>query len=295
MKEPNLVILAGGVSSRMKKAGSRALDPRLAADANGKAKAMIGLGADGRPFLDYLLFNAREGGYKDVVIVVGQQDDSIRSYYGRNDRANVAGGLLISYAVQPIPPGRSKPPGTADALLHALVSRPDWQGTHVTVCNSDNLYSTDALRRLREEVSGCAMLDYDRGTLLCPPERIAQYAVTVKDRDGALVEIIEKPSPEDIERARDASGRIGVSMNIWRFPYNWILPCLRDVPPHPVRQEKELPTAAIMLHRRHPGALRAIPVSEHVPDLTNRDDIAQVQAYLPRISPDHAPGGPSQP
>jgi hypothetical protein len=191
-------------------------------------------------------------------------------------------GLRISYAVQPIPAGRTKPLGTADALLHGLKSRPDWRGQHLTVCNSDNLYSRDALRRLLDEPSGCAMIDYDREALRFPPERVAAYAVTVKDRDGMLVEIIEKPSPEDIERSRDIAGRIGVSMNIWRFPYDWILPYLEEVPLHPVRQEKELPAAAIMLQRRYPGSLRAIPFAEHVPDLTNRDDIAEVQQYLAR-------------
>lgn len=282
---PNLVILAGGISSRMKKPATQALDPRLASEADAKSKSMIGVGSGNRPLMDYLLFNAREAGYRDVVIVVGERDASIRAYYGAKDQGNEVRGLKISYAVQPIPAGRTKPLGTADALLHGLKSRPDWKGQHVTVCNSDNLYSREALRRLLEEPSGCAMIDYDREALHFPPERVAAYAVTVKDREGMLIDIIEKPTPEDIERSRDSAGKIGVSMNIWRFPYDWILPCLEEVPLHPVRQEKELPTAAIMLQRRHTGSLRAIPAAEHVPDLTNRDDIAAVQAYLARAYP----------
>jgi NDP-sugar pyrophosphorylase family protein len=292
MMEPNLVILAGGISSRMKKQGTQVLDPRLASEASAKSKSMIGLGAGSRPFLDYLLFNAREAGYRDVVIVVGEKDDSIRSYYGAKDRGNEIDRLLISYAVQPIPAGRTKPLGTADALLHGLRARPDWRGQHVTVCNSDNLYSQGALRRLREEPTGCAMIDYDREVLQFPPDRIAAYAVTVKDENGMLVEIIEKPSADDIERSRDSAGKIGVSMNIWRFPYDWILPCLEEVPLHPTRQEKELPSAAIMLQKRHPGSLRAIPAAEHVPDLTNRDDIIEVQQYLARAYPTFSFGRP---
>jgi NDP-sugar pyrophosphorylase family protein len=288
--EPNLVILAGGISSRMKKPGTQGLDPRLASDADAKSKSMIGLGPGNRPFLDYLLFNAREAGYRDVVIVVGEKDNSIRSYYGVEDRKNQFDGLQISYAVQPIPPGRTKPLGTADALLHGLKARHDWQGQHLTVCNSDNLYSQSVLRRLREEPSGCAMIDYDRDALAFPADRVAAYAVTVKDSRGTLVEIIEKPSPEDMERSRDSAGKIGVSMNIWRFPYDWILPCLEEVPLHPVRQEKELPAAAIMLQKRHPGSLRAIPAAEHVLDLTNRDDIVEVQNYLARAYPDFSFG-----
>ena len=44
-------------------------DPALIRDAEVKAKSMIGVGRKGRPFLDYLLFNARQAGYGDVLIV----------------------------------------------------------------------------------------------------------------------------------------------------------------------------------------------------------------------------------
>ena len=54
----NLIILAGGVSSRMKKQASEteSVDSKLLADADSKSKAMIGVGSNYRPFLDYLLF-----------------------------------------------------------------------------------------------------------------------------------------------------------------------------------------------------------------------------------------------
>ncbi len=289
--EPRLVILAGGISSRMRKAADIALTASLMADAETKSKALIGVGRSGRPFLDFLLFNAREAGYCDVVIVVGEGDASIRSYYGSEDRGNRFGGLSISYALQPVPPDRDKPLGTADALLHALRARTDWAGAHFTVCNSDNLYSRRALMLMRTAPTGCAMIDYDRRALAFPASRIEQFAVVIRDEDGRLVSIVEKPGPGDLERARDRSGRIGVSMNLWRFPYDRILPCLEETPLHPARLEKELPAAVLLLLRRWPRSLLAIPLEEHVPDLTDRGDILEVQRYLAREFPDFSFGG----
>ena len=283
--EPHLVILAGGISSRMKRAADVVLSPNLQADAETKSKSMIGLGEAGRPFLDFLLFNAREAGYRDVVIVVGEGDASIRSYYGPRDRGNLFEGLSLSYAVQPIPPGRTRPAGTADALLYALRSRPDWAGTRLTVCNSDNLYSRRALALLLEAPTGCAMIDYSREALVFPTSRIEQFAVIVSNAKRQLLDIVEKPDPGALERARDRRGRVGVSMNIWRFPYDRILPCLEETPFHPARQEKEIPAAVLILLRRRPGSLTTIPLEEHVPDLTDRRDILDVQQYLAREFP----------
>lgn len=290
--EPQVVILAGGISSRMRKSAGVVLAPALRTDADTKSKSMIGLGKSGRPFLDYLLFNAREAGYRDVVIVVGEDDASIRPYYGARERGNLFEGLSISYAVQPIPPGRTKPLGTADALLHALRARPDWEGTRFTVCNSDNLYSCRALMLMRTAPTGCAMIDYGRDALAFPEARIEQFAVIIRNEKNQLVSIVEKPTAEELERARDRTGRVGVSMNIWRFPYDRILPCLVETPLHPGRLEKELPAAVLLMLRRWPGSLSTIPLEEYVPDLTDRRDILDIQRYLAREYPDSPFGGP---
>jgi NDP-sugar pyrophosphorylase family protein len=283
--EPNLVILAGGISSRMKKAGPAELTPDLNKDAETKSKAMIGLGSEGRPFLDYLLFSAWKGGHRDVVIVVSDRDESIRSYYGVPGRTGWLTGIRLSFAVQPVPPGCTKPLGTADALMRGLHARRDWQGQHVTVCNSDNLYSPDAFKMILNEPTGCAIADYDRDALRFPRSRVEQFGVVVKDENGTVLNIIEKPSTEDMKRAADKNGRVGVSMNLWRFPYDRILPCLEEVPLNPLRQEKELPGAVLMMLQRWPGSLVPVPLAEHVPDLTDRNDIEVVREYLKRDFP----------
>jgi bifunctional N-acetylglucosamine-1-phosphate-uridyltransferase/glucosamine-1-phosphate-acetyltransferase GlmU-like protein len=284
--EPNLVILAGGISSRMKKSVSADLDPHLAKEVSGKSKSMLGVGSEGRPFLDYLLLSAWRGGHRDVVIVVSEKDDSIRSHYADPRRTSYLTGLRITFAIQPIPVHRTKPLGTADALMRGLHARPDWKGQHVTSCNSDNLYSPRAFRMMLDEPSGCAMADYDRDALKFVRSRVEQFGVVVKDERGAVTDIIEKPTADDVKRAADKNGRVGVSMNLWRFPYDRILPCLEEVPLNPVRQEKELPTAVLLMLRRWPGTLVTLPIAEHVPDLTDRGDIESVKEYLDAEFPD---------
>lgn len=285
--DPNLVILAGGISSRMKQstAASAKIDPTLRREVQEKSKSMIGLGDGHRPLLDYVLYNARAAGYRDIVIVVGERDRSIRDYYGVADEGNRVYGLTLSYAVQTIPPGRVKPLGTADALLQALRATARWRGHKFTVCNSDNLYSRRALRLMLDSPGIGAMIDYDRSGLEFEQERIEQFAVTAKSDDGFLLEIIEKPSGDVIDRVRDHAGRVGVSMNIFRLSYDHILPFLESVPLDPARQEKELPAAVAMMIRQHPDAVKAIPLAEHVPDLTNQADIPRVQEFLRREFP----------
>lgn len=282
MNEGRLVVLAGGISSRMKKPANSNVnvEEKLIEDADTKSKSMIGVGSNFRPFLDYLLFNAKLSGYKDIVLVVGEKDSSIKEYYGSSEKNNNFNGINISYAVQPIPKDRNKPLGTADALLWGLKSKPDWEGSKFTVCNSDNLYSQKALRLMLNSPHIAALIDYDRSALEFDISRIERFAVTTKNENSFLIDIIEKPSPEIIESVKSKSGFIGVSMNIFSLSYDVIFPILEKVPLHPERKEKELPEAVKILANEIKESVYAYPLSEHVPDLTSKEDIIQVKEYL---------------
>jgi dTDP-glucose pyrophosphorylase len=279
--QPNIVILAGGISSRMKKRSDAPAGLRsdLHREAIEKSKSMIGVGSQGRPFLDYLLLTVERAGYRDACIVVGERDTALRRYYD-DGGASQFPSLTISYAVQSIPPGREKPLGTADALLTAMRVKTGWRDQSFTVCNSDNLYSVHACSLLRNSGFANALIDYDRAGLLFDETRIYQFAVIQKDAEGYLRDIIEKPSEEQIRAIAAAEGRIGVSMNIFRLAYSDILSYLETIPLHPVRQEKELPLAVRQMVRDHPKAMMSIPVKEHVIDLTSQSDIPAVQRYL---------------
>ena len=57
-------------------------------------------------------------------------------------------------------------------------------------------------------------------------------------------------------------------------------PHLKDCPVHTDRNEKELPTAFLNMLKDHPRSVVGLPFSEHVPDLTAKEDILDVKNYL---------------
>jgi NDP-sugar pyrophosphorylase family protein len=238
---------------------------------------MIGVGSGHRPFLDYLLYNVQKSGYRDVVLLIGEKDESIKEYYKGKEQKAAFSEISLTYVVQPIPSGRAKPLGTADAVLCVLEARLDWNKKQFTVCNSDNLYTPEALKLLLNSQERNSMIDYEFEALRFPAERIFQFAILKTDSNGFLEDILEKPSEEDLGKIK---GRSGISMNVFRFSYEDILPYLKIVPLHPVRNEKELPEAVRMMAAEHSRSMKTYRRAEYVPDLTTVRDIPEVQKYV---------------
>lgn len=274
----NLIILAGGASSRMKKSSSSDLSNAAQKEVNTRSKGLILL--NGRPMLDYLLYNAKQAGLKHIYIVISPDGDLFKSYYGKETSGNLFKGLTISYATQHIPTKRIKPLGTADAVTQALEQYPELQAQEFIVCNCDNLYSVNAFKALLKTTEAHAFINYNRATLQFSKERIARFALTKVSARQYLEDIIEKPSPEETEQYRDDDGNLSVSMNIFKFSGTQFYSYLKMCPIHKERQEKELPTALLMMVRDKPESMRAIPMSEHVPDLTSKEDISIMNDYL---------------
>lgn len=282
----NLIILAGGASSRMKR---EAVVENLSEDeitqANERSKGLIGVGPDGRPLMDYLLLNAKRAGYKNIYIVIGEEGDLFKAFYGSKDKNNDFYGLNVSFAVQYIPENRLKPFGTADALFQTVEQYPELNSQYYSVCNSDNLYSSDALYALRETNSPNAFISYDRDAMLFPPERISRFAVAKLNMNNCLLDIVEKPEAQVVESFKDSEGKIRVSMNAFKFKGDVLYLYLKNCPVHPERDEKELPTVLLNLLQDFPNTALGIPFSEHVPDLTAKEDIVEVKAYLKKHIP----------
>ena len=277
----NLLILAGGASSRMKK--SVATENLSAAEikrANSRSKALLGFGKKDRPMLDFLLLNAEKAGYKNIVIIISEDGGMFKEFYGNKDKNNTFKSLSISYATQYIPMDREKPFGTADAVSQAIEQYPELQNGAFTVCNSDNLYSVEALTALRKTKASNAFISYDRNGLNFPMEKIERFALVLLDSNQNLIDIIEKPSKENVNRYKDSFGKFRVSMNIFKFTGNEIFPFLKNCPINPIRNEKELPTAILNMCKSYSFNMNGIPFNEHVPDLTSKEDIAIMKVYL---------------
>lgn len=256
------VILARGLGSRMRKESTGAeLTAEQAKAADSGVKAMISIG---RPFLDYVISALADGGLTDVCLVIGPEHDMIRDYYDSIEKSRVS----ITYAIQ------EEPLGTADAVLAAE----DFAGDDpIVVLNSDNYYPVEAYRALAD-LKGSGLIGFDRTALFeksnIESDRVAAFALAVSDEDGNMVDIVEKPDAEAIAAlGPDAA----VSMNLWKFTPA-IFDAAKRIDKSP-RGEYEIQDAVRKVMAEG-SSFKVIPLAEGVLDMSNRDDIASVEAAL---------------
>jgi glucose-1-phosphate adenylyltransferase len=274
-----LLILAGGKSSRMKKSTEAVgLSKADVVAANSSIKGMITINQ--RPFMDYIIYNAHNAGISKVIILTGEESDALRKYYGTQDRDNDFHGLKLSYATQYIPKNRQKPFGTADAVFQAMEQVESLQKSAFLMCNCDNLYSEEGFRKLIHLKVSNGWLNYDRSGLDFPREKIKAFAITSVGKKGFLKKIIEKPTEKEVAKYSDENGVVRVSMNIFKFDGNMLYDYVKNCPVNSDRNEKELQTAINNMVADHEQSMYGIPVCEHVPDLTRKEDILKVRNYL---------------
>jgi glucose-1-phosphate thymidylyltransferase len=247
----------------MRKADNEARLTKEQEEAAGSGiKAMIPIG---RPFLDYVLHGLADAGYREICLVIGPEHDKIRTYYGETVKPN---RLKIGFAVQ------EKPLGTADAVAagEEFAGEDDF-----LVINSDNYYPREALEGLRA-IEGPGLAVFDRNTMIAesniPPDRVSKFSVVMTE-DGFLRRIIEKPSPEVLDRLPEP---IGLSMNCWRFDERIFEAC-RSISPSP-RGELEITDAVQYAIDRLGARFQALPFAAPVLDITSRADIEKVAAKL---------------
>ena len=277
----NLIILAGGMSSRMKNPSSlKHIGKEEVQQANNRSKSLISVGNSGRPLMDYLLYNAKKVGYKNIYIVINEKGQMFKDFYGDKNSNNVFKDLNISFPIQHIPKERTKPFGTADAVFQTLEQYPNLQKEQFTVCNSDNLYSEKAFYLLRNTNNQNAFISYDRDTLDFTQKKVFSFAIMSLDADNYLKDIIEKPDISIANNYKDDEGKIRVSMNIFKMDGETIFPYVKNCPVNTIRNEKELPTVVLNCVADHPKSFLGIPLSEHVPDLTAKDDIIVIKKYI---------------
>jgi glucose-1-phosphate adenylyltransferase len=277
MINDSLIILAAGLSSRMKKSvSSKNLSKRSIEQANSRDKGLIGIDKNGRPLIHYLLINAKIAGFKVIYLVIGQNSDSFKSYFDENKYD----GLDIEFAVQYLEKNKLKPSGTADALFQAITQFPILKSSNFCVCNSDNLYSAKALRSIRSTSFSNAFISYDKSFLNFSSAKVSSFSILKLNKNGYLVNILEKPTTKDFDLFKDNGGKIRVSMNLFKFNGSVFYDYLKNCPFDVLRNEKELPTAVLNLAKDQPSSVYGIPFEEHVPDLTSKDDIIVLNKLL---------------
>ncbi|MAJ31184.1 MAG: glucose-1-phosphate thymidylyltransferase [Flavobacteriaceae bacterium] len=268
----NLIVLAGGKSSRMKKSlDSIDLNDQVKNIALHQHKTLIPIGSNDEPLMYYLLLNAKAAGYRRIYIVTSKENQAFKSFLARYSFV----GMQIDLCIQHTPEGQ-KPMGTADAVFQCVSQFEELTKAYFTVCNADNLYGVEALKdMLKVREAPHALVAYNRAGLRFAGERIAKFALIVFNTQNHLEQIIEKPEEYQVSHCMRTQGELRVSMNIFSFYGPLIYDYLKDCPAHPVRKEKELPTMLMIAIKEHPDSVFCFKSEEHVPDLTSAMDIDQ--------------------
>jgi len=224
MTKPSLLVLAAGMGSRY--GGLKQIDP---------------VGPAGETIIDYSIYDALRAGFAKVVFVIRRDmEQPFRQYVGRRfeQRAQVR-YVFQELADLPVgfspPPNRSKPWGTAHAVLagQSAIQEP------FVAINADDFYGARSFRLLAEHfaVGGAdyAMAGFILRHTLSEFGTVSR-GVCQAGQDGYLQSVVEMTRLErDGAGARntDAAGRViqltgeeAVSMNFWGFTPE-VFPALR--------------------------------------------------------------------
>ncbi len=271
MTSENLIIMAAGTSSRMKKTLKKEMfGKKVFQIANNSHKSLIPLGKQGKPMVYYLIKNAIQANYSNIYIITGIDNKHFKEFIISQSFEKIN----IQFVIQNIPEGREKPLGTSDAVVQALDQYPELKKNIFTVCNGDNLYSVETLNLLKQKRNHLhALISYGWSAFNYENERISKFAIISMDLNNNLKDIVEKPDLNIVDQYRDESGDLGLSMNIFSFTGSIVYPYVKDCPINEKRNEKELPEAVRILIRENPNSIYCYKVFEHLPDLTDSSDI----------------------
>lgn len=294
MKEPVLVIMAAGMGSRY--GGLKQMDP---------------VDPDGNVIMDFSVYDALRAGFRDVVIVIKRENESIfRETIG--DR--LAGHAGVRYIYQDItnipegfslPEGRVKPWGTGHAVLSCLgtVDGP------FAVINADDYYGPAAFRLIYDYLTTheddklyrYMMVGFILGNTLTENGHVSRGVCTLR-HDGSLASIRERVylvkteegaafSEDGGKTFENISPSETVSMNLWGFTAS-ILTELRDrfavfmrerVPLDPLNAEYFLPTVVGELIEEKKASVSVLRSPDRWYGMTYKEDRDAVIKALAKL------------
>lgn len=282
----SLLVLAAGMGSRY--GGLKQMDP---------------IGPNGEFILDYSVGDALAAGFDRVVFVIRRDiEKDFREIVGHRWEARAD----VAYAMQDladlpagfaVPEGRTKPWGTAHAVLAA---RNAIDGPFAVV-NADDYYGADALRqtagfldRTADDEKKFCMVAYRLDKTLSPNGSVSRGVCTVGP-DGCLTQLVERLK---LQRCPDGVVRDGedafpddtpVSMNMFGFKRRYI-DLLQDTFPRFLakygalpKSEFQMPTALGAYLRRGDASVAVMQTASRWFGVTSRDDRPEVEAYFRTI------------
>jgi NDP-sugar pyrophosphorylase family protein len=214
--QPTLLILAAGMASRY-----------------GSMKQIQGFGPSGETIMDYSIYDAIRAGFKKVVFIIRKDfADDFKNIF----EPKLKGKVETDYVYQdlhsftgdyPVPADRTKPWGTA----HAVLCAKDAIKEPFAVINADDFYGRDAFEKaykfLTKEVSPklYCIIGYELAKTLSDNGTVSRGVCQVDD-EGNLVSIAErtkiyqdgdKITYEEGDKKFEVPFDSKVSMNFWAF------------------------------------------------------------------------------
>jgi len=215
MTKPTLLVLAAGMGSRY--GGLKQIDP---------------VGPHGETIIDYSIYDALRAGFGKLVFVIRRD---IEAQFKEIVGARFEKRLPVEYVFQElselppgfsVPPGRTKPWGTAHAILMAqnTIREP------FAAINADDFYGADSFRVLAQHLSSgtadYAMVGFILRNTLSEFGSVAR-GVCALSPAGFLTGVVERTQIERSGNGAAAPGGDGqplqftgdelVSMNMWGF------------------------------------------------------------------------------
>ena len=293
MNTPILVVLAAGLGSRY-----------------GGLKQIAPVDDEGHILIDYALYDAKQAGFDRVIFIITPAlEKDFREVIGNR----VAKHMEVNYAFQTldlipsgfeIPSGRTKPWGTA----HAVLSAKNLIDANFASINADDYYGADAYRKLYDFLineagdGNHAMIGYRLGNTLTDYGHVARGIC--KTENDMLVEIAERTHvetrpgggafTEDGENFTFVPGNTVVSMNIWAFGRK-ILDDIdkrfsaflkRAVAIDPLKSEYYLPVLVNDLLQDNVAKITVIPTEEKWLGVTYAKDMPPLRITLGQMRND---------
>ncbi|MDQ1385273.1 MAG: hypothetical protein QOG65_2652 [Actinomycetota bacterium] len=202
---PSVLILAAGAGTRF-----------------GGRKQLAAVGAAGEAIMDVIVRRAAATGFAKAVIVVAPgMVDAVRERLA----ARTGVRIPVEVVVQRPGPGRSKPLGTAAAVLAAEAAI---DGTFVVV-NGDDVYPVDAFALLADHLRNApadehALVAFRVANTLTGDRPVSRAAIEIGAhsqllavREGTVVRAPEGLSFETATSMQPLADDTPVSMNMWGF------------------------------------------------------------------------------
>jgi NDP-sugar pyrophosphorylase family protein len=283
--QPTLLILAAGMASRY-----------------GSMKQIQGFGPNGETIMDYSIYDAARAGFKKVLFIIRKDfADDFKAIF----EPKLKGRIATDYVYQdlhaytgdyPVPAGRTKPWGTA----HAILCAKDAIKEPFAVINADDFYGRDAFEKayafLTDGVSDklYSIIGYELAKTLSDNGTVSRGVCQV-DADGNLVSIAErtkiyeedgKITYEEADKKFEVPFDSKVSMNFWCFAPS-VFPYTEKLFAEFLAKEGSEPKAEFFipiigdrLIKEGKGAIRVIPTDAQWFGVTYKEDAPDVQASL---------------